>query len=481
MKAANEMFTKPAPAVKPGDLAVVVGAGVSGVAAAKLLHKLGARVRLLDRSLDRIPADFAEWAESAGVEIVCGEHSPSQFRDAKLVVPSPGVAAAVISKFLPDGTPPEIMAETELAWRQLSGEPVLGVTGTSGKTTTTSLCAAMLKEQGLTVFTGGNIGTPLSEYILSGEKADVVVLELSSFQLQTCSTLHPRVGILLNISENHLDFHKDMEDYCDAKGKLFGICDTGCVNADDPWTPRLIKNATCRLMCYSTKSAADLTAEHIALHSDGVEFDAVSGGERAHVRLGIPGAFTVYNALGVIQAAQALGLPLEKIAAALSTAQGVKGRAEVVPTPGKDYTVLIDYSHTPDSLENILKTVRGFCRGHVIAVFGCGGDRDPFKRPIMGGIAARLADVAVVTSDNPRTEDPNEIIRQIVAGMDGAKTPPTVIENRPKAIEWAMDHAEPGDVIVLCGKGHETYQEIGHEKRHLDEREVVASYLERTL
>lgn len=130
-------------------------------------------------------------------------------------------------------------------------------------------------------------------------------------------------------------------------------------------------------MCYSTKSAADLTAEHIALHSDGVEFDAVSGGERAHVRLSIPGAFTVYNALGVIQAAQALGLPLEKIAAALSTAQGVKGRAEVVPTPGKDYTVLIDYSHTPDSLENILKTVRGFCRGHVIAVFGCGGDREP--------------------------------------------------------------------------------------------------------
>ncbi len=175
-----------------------------------------------------------------------------------------------------------------------------------------------------------------------------------------------------------------------------------------------------------------------------MEFDAVSGGERAHVRLGIPGAFTVYNALGVIQAAQALGLPLEKIAAALSTAQGVKGRAEVVPTPGKDYTVLIDYSHTPDSLENILKTVRGFCRGHVIAVFGCGGDRDPFKRPIMGGIAARLADVAVVTSDNPRTEDPNEIIRQIVAGMDGAKTPPVVIENRPKAIEWAMDACRTG-------------------------------------
>ena len=380
---------------------------------------------------------------------------------------------------------------------------MIGVTGTNGKTSITYLLKTVLEQTlGAKVGLIGTIQNMIGTEVIHTERTTPesfelqklfaemkaagcthVIMEVSShaLTLDRVAGVHFAVGFFTNLTEDHLDFHKDMEDYCDAKGKLFGICDTGCVNADDPWTPRLIKNATCRLMCYSTKSAADLTAEHIALHSDGVEFDAVSGGERAHVRLGIPGAFTVYNALGVIQAAQALGLPLEKIAAALSTAQGVKGRAEVVPTPGKDYTVLIDYSHTPDSLENILKTVRGFCRGHVIAVFGCGGDRDPFKRPIMGGIAARLADVAVVTSDNPRTEDPNEIIRQIVAGMDGAKTPPTVIENRPKAIEWAMDHAEPGDVIVLCGKGHETYQEIGHEKRHLDEREVVASYLERTL
>ena len=380
---------------------------------------------------------------------------------------------------------------------------MIGITGTNGKTTSTYLLKHVLeKTLGAKVGLIGTIQNMIGDEILHTERTTPesfelqklfaemkaagcthVIMEVSShaLTLDRVAGVHFAVGFFTNLTEDHLDFHKDMEDYCDAKGKLFGICDTGCVNADDAWMPRLIKNATCRLMCYSTKSAADLTAEHIALHSDGVEFDAASGGERAHVRLGIPGAFTVYNALGVIQAAQALGLPLEKIAAALSTAQGVKGRAEVVPTPGKDYTVLIDYSHTPDSLENILKTVRGFCRGHVIAVFGCGGDRDPFKRPIMGGIAARLADVAVVTSDNPRTEDPNEIIRQIVAGMDGAKTPPTVIENRPKAIEWAMDHAEPGDVIVLCGKGHETYQEIGHEKRHLDEREVVASYLERTL
>lgn len=221
MQAASETFTKPDPAVKPGDLAVVVGAGVSGVAAARLLHRMGARVRLLDRSRERIPADFATWAAGEDVEIVCGEHAPEHFAGARLVVPSPGVAAAVIRKFLPAEDAPDIMAETELAWRQLSGEPVIGVTGTSGKTTTTSLCSAMLREQGLRVFTGGNIGTPLSEYVLSGERADVVVLELSSFQLQTCSLLRPRVAILLNISENHLDFHKDMEEYVSAKMRLF--------------------------------------------------------------------------------------------------------------------------------------------------------------------------------------------------------------------------------------------------------------------
>jgi UDP-N-acetylmuramoyl-L-alanyl-D-glutamate--2,6-diaminopimelate ligase len=151
----------------------------------------------------------------------------------------------------------------------------------------------------------------------------------------------------------------------------------------------------------------------------------------------------------------------------------VKGRVEVVPTPGKPYTVLIDYSHTPDSLENVLKTVRGFCKGRVIAVFGCGGDRDPFKRPIMGRIGAELADLSVVTSDNPRTEDPMAIIDAIVAGMQEGPHPHVVIENRVKAIEWALAHAEKDDVIVLCGKGHETYQIVGDERRHFDDRQQI--------
>ena len=193
--------------------------------------------------------------------------------------------------------------------------------------------------------------------------------------------------------------------------------------------------------------------------------------------LGIPGAFSVYNALGVIGAALSMELTLPEITEALTTAGGVKGRAEVVPTPGKDYTVIIDYSHTPDSLENILKTARGFCEGRLIAVFGCGGDRNPIKRPIMGEIGARLSDLVVVTSDNPRTEDPMQIIDQILVGVKRVETPCMVIENRRQAIRWAMDAAQAGDVIILAGKGHETYQEIGHEKFHLDEREEVAAHL----
>lgn len=219
-----------------GDLVVVVGAGRSGMAAARLLHRMGARVRLLERNADGVPADFVRWAAEAGVEIATGDHAPTQFEGARAVVPSPGMAVAKLRPLLPQGPDaPEIMAEMELAWRQLDGEPVLAVTGTSGKTTTVSLCAAMLREQGLSVFLGGNIGTPLSEYVLSvahggadGQgRADVLVIEISSFQLQACTTFRPRVAMLLNISENHLDYHADMAEYIDAKFRLFRCMEEG--------------------------------------------------------------------------------------------------------------------------------------------------------------------------------------------------------------------------------------------------------------
>ncbi|MBS5281644.1 MAG: UDP-N-acetylmuramoyl-L-alanyl-D-glutamate--2,6-diaminopimelate ligase, partial [Butyricicoccus pullicaecorum] len=209
--------------------------------------------------------------------------------------------------------------------------------------------------------------------------------------------------------------------------------------------------------------------------ASGVSFVAATRDEIARVSLGIPGHFSVENALAALGVCVALGVPLENAARALGTAHGVKGRAEVVPT-NTDYTVLIDYAHAPDGVSNILRTVRGFAKGRVIALFGCGGDRDRTKRPIMGHLAAELSDYCIVTSDNPRTEQPEAIIEDIVAGMKDAKVPVDVICDRRAAIYHALDIAQKDDVIVLMGKGHETYQEIDHVKHHMDEREIVADY-----
>ena len=318
-----------------------------------------------------------------------------------------------------------------------------------------------------------------SEMVQAGCTHCVMEVSSHALVLHRADEIAFETGIYTNLTEDHLDFHKTLEVYCEAKAMLFTKCRYGVINTDDSYAEKIMKDATCKILRYAEHDpAADLLAENVELHADCVKFTAKTKQAQAPVRLAIPGGFSVYNALAVIGAALTLGIPLDKIAQALGSAQGVKGRVEVIPTPGKPYTVLTDYSHTPDSLENILKTVRAFCKGRVIAVFGCGGDRDPFKRPIMGRIGAELADLSVVTSDNPRTEDPMAIIDAIVAGMKEGPHPYVVIENRVQAIHWAMDHAQAGDVIVLCGKGHETYQEISHEKRHLDEREVVADYLE---
>ena len=376
---------------------------------------------------------------------------------------------------------------------------MVAVTGTNGKTTTTYLLKAILEQaKGAKV---GLIGT--NQNMIGNETVDTERTTPESFELQKLframadagctyvvmeASSHAlyegrvygipfEVGIFTNLTQDHLDFHKTMENYCDAKAILFRNCAVGVYNADDPWWPRLLENATCRRFSYGVEAQADLRAEQVELGSDHVAFDAVTEKERVKIKVGIPGGFMVYNTLDVLSAALQLGVSLKDSARVLSTVPHVKGRVEVVPTPGKDYTVLIDYAHSPDGLENVLSSVRGFAKGRTVAVFGCGGDRDRTKRPKMGAIAARLADFVVVTSDNPRTEEPMAIIREILPGMEGTDTPYVVVENRIEAIHYAMDHAQKGDVIVLCGKGHETYQILGTQKHHLDEREVVAEHL----
>ncbi|WP_297870372.1 UDP-N-acetylmuramoyl-L-alanyl-D-glutamate--2,6-diaminopimelate ligase [uncultured Oscillibacter sp.] len=378
---------------------------------------------------------------------------------------------------------------------------MIGVTGTNGKTTTTYLLKAILEARGKKV---GLIGTNQNmigsealpterttpeSFELQGLFARMrdggcthVVMEVSShaLALDRVYGVDYDVGVFTNLTQDHLDFHQTMEAYCDAKALLFQRCRTGAVNADDPWTPRLTKNAACRLLTYGESGTAELRAEDVELGADHVAFTAVYQGTRTPVRVNIPGRFMVYNTLDVLGAALALGISLEESAAVLRAVPHVKGRVEVVPTPGKDFTVLIDYAHSPDSLENVLRSVRDFAAGRTVALFGCGGDRDKTKRPRMGRAAAENADFVIVTTDNPRTERPSDIIAEILPGLEGTQTPYTVVEDRVEAIRWAMDHAGPGDVVVLCGKGHETYQEVGHEKRHMDEREIVAEHLKKT-
>lgn len=375
---------------------------------------------------------------------------------------------------------------------------MVGITGTNGKTTSTYLLKAILEARGETVGLIGTNQNMIGQEALPTERTTpesfelqklfarmreagctYVVMEVSSHALflDRVYGVPYKVGVFTNLTQDHLDFHKTMEDYCDAKAILFRNCETGVANAADPWTPRLLQEASCKVFTFSGSGEADLRVEDAVLAADHVAFTAVYGGERVPVRVNIPGRFMIDNALDVLGAALALGIPLEESAAVLARVPHVKGRVEVVPTPGKDYTVLIDYAHSPDSLVNVLTTVKGFAKGRTVALFGCGGDRDKAKRPKMGRAAADLADFAVVTTDNPRTERPADIIAGILPGLEGTGTPYQVIEDRVEAIHWALDHAQAGDVIVLCGKGHETYQEVGHEKRHMDEREIVADYL----
>ena len=375
---------------------------------------------------------------------------------------------------------------------------IVGITGTNGKTTVTSLLKNVIEK-----YTGAKAGLIGTNVNLIGDRAisakhttpesyeihelldtmvregcEYVVMEVSShaLHLERVHGIEFEVGVFTNLSPDHLDFHLTMDDYAGTKARLFSNCRRAAINLDDKYAQTMIENADCGVMTYAIDDvSADLTAKSIKLHGDSVDFCALSTGSLLRVKLRIPGKFSVYNALAILSAAVLLEFDITMVAAQMESCDGVKGRAEIVPT-GKDFTVMIDYAHTPDALENVITAARGFVRSRVITLFGCGGDRDSKKRPLMGKIAAKLSDFVVVTSDNPRTEQPDAIIRDIIAGMADTNTPYRIIENRREAIHWALGSAGSGDVLILAGKGHETYQIFGKEKTPFDEREVVAEY-----
>ena len=376
---------------------------------------------------------------------------------------------------------------------------LIGITGTNGKTTTTYLIKSILEHLGKKVgLIGTNqnmIGDMIMETsrttpdslelmqlfdMIASHNVDYVVMEVSShaLALERVTACTFDVGAFTNITQDHLDFHKAMEEYLAAKSILFNICNTGVVNKDDARSEYLIENARCRnMITYGINQDCDLKASNIILNEDGVKFDINYGGMEEHVDLPIPGEFSVYNALTAIGCCMAENIPLDLAVDGLHSAKGVKGRIEIVRTPGTNYTVIIDYAHTPDGLLNVINAIRGFAKGRIVTLFGCGGDRDASKRPIMGKIAGELSDFCIVTSDNPRTEDPEKIIKQVVEGVKQTDCDYEVITNRFSAIEYALDHAKKNDIILLAGKGHETYQVLGKDTIKFDEREIVQKLL----
>ncbi len=375
---------------------------------------------------------------------------------------------------------------------------LIGITGTNGKTTTTYLVKAILESLGQKV---GLIGTnqniigdesipsrhttPDSLELMqlfdrmAKEGADCVVMEVSSHSLalDRVAACKFDIGAFTNLTQDHLDFHETMDKYIEAKARLFKMCKVGVLNFDDPAFEKITSKSDCDIINYSTRDESGLYAQNIAYKADGVEFDLLYKGDRVRIDLAIPGEFSVYNALTAAGCCLAAGTTLSQIAKGLKAATGVKGRVEVVKT-NTDYTVIIDYAHTPDGLVNILKTIRGFAKGRVITLFGCGGDRDKTKRPVMGQIAGELSDFCVVTSDNPRSENPTEIIKDILAGMEKTDCEYKVIENRFEAIEFALDNARKDDIILLAGKGHELYQILNDRTIVFDEREIVLKLID---
>lgn len=373
---------------------------------------------------------------------------------------------------------------------------LVGVTGTKGKTTTTYMIKKILEKAGKKVGLIGTIAnmigdekveasrtTPESVDLqklfrkMADEKCDVVVMEVSSHALALDRVLGSSfdIGVFTNLSQDHMDFHENFDNYLAAKAKLFTMCKEGFINCDDMYATKLMSMATCTITTYGIDNNPFVSARDIIITNSYSDFKMPFNKILQRIRVNIPGRFTVYNSLAAICVAIKLGANVENVIDGLSEVT-VPGRSEMVVN-NRNLTVMVDYAHSPASLEGILKAVKAYTKGKVICVFGCGGDRDKTKRPIMGEIAGKNAAYTVITSDNPRTEKPEEIVNEIEEGIKKTKGKYIVIVDRKKAIEHAIKMARKNDIVVIAGKGHETYQEINGEHYHFDDREIASEVM----
>ncbi|MBP3705735.1 MAG: UDP-N-acetylmuramoyl-L-alanyl-D-glutamate--2,6-diaminopimelate ligase [Clostridia bacterium] len=374
---------------------------------------------------------------------------------------------------------------------------LIGVTGTNGKTSVTYMLKSVLENSGSKVGLIGTIQNMIGDEavvshnttpnayelnslfsLMRAKGCEFVIMEVSSHALDQCRVYDLKfdVAIFTNLTQDHLDYHKTMENYLNAKKKLFNMCGTAVVNKDDAYYEQLVQGLGCEIITCSTDNDSIYSAKAIKYRPDGVDYELVSDISFNHISVKTGGKFTVYNSMLVAVTALKMGIEMDIITKSLQELEGIKGRAEVVPND-RDFTIIIDYAHTPDGLKNILSTFRECEKERLIVLFGCGGDRDRTKRPKMGNIAVHNADYVIVTSDNPRSEEPMAIIDDILEGTQGVKTPVKVIENRIEAIKYAVSIARRGDILVLAGKGHETYQILKSGTIHLDEREIIKEAL----
>ncbi len=419
-----------------------------------------------------------------------------------------GAVALVISKDIEISGDVTLIkvADTRIAMAQISsnfyGNPaaamnITGITGTNGKTTSTFMLREILKGCGRKTGLLGTIynifnqeteeakrTTPESMdlqwmfFKMQQNEVEECIMEVSSHSLQLNRVygIRFKTAIFTNLTQDHLDFHITMENYFKAKLKLFENCENAIINIDDEYGRRIPKEVKCNIITYGIENRGDIYAEDIIITGEGTSFKLCFKDESYPIKLHLPGKFNVYNALGCAAAALTLGVSPKEIIEGLEGLEKVPGRSEKINSK-RGFTVVIDYAHSPDGIINILKTAREYTSNRLITLFGCGGDRDRGKRPLMGEAAGRLSDFCIVTSDNPRTEEPMAIINDILPGINKTKCSYCLIEDRKKAIEHALNIGQRGDVIVIAGKGHETYQVLKNRTIHFDEREIVHELL----
>jgi UDP-N-acetylmuramoyl-L-alanyl-D-glutamate--2,6-diaminopimelate ligase len=484
-----------------GDLvtqAPAHGAGAPEITAveydSRRIHPGAAFVAVRGEKADGV--DFVPQALARGAVLVVSEHAA-------------GAGTTVPWIQVRDGRLALALLGAEVAGHPSREIPVIGVTGTNGKTTTTYLLAAVLdaagrsagvlgtvhykigqeaREAARTTPEASDVQSLLREMITLGNRSCVMEVSSHALALRRVDGMGFAAAVFTNLTRDHLDFHEDMESYFAAKRRLFEMLppdSPGVINADDARAPALA--AVCkRPFTYGIQKPADVRPEHLAMDLTGVRFEAATPGGSVAVRSSLVGRPNVYNLLAATAAACAIGLPADAIGAGLSELRGVPGRFEVVSAAGDDVTVVVDYAHTDDALRNLLETARPLTDGRLVIVFGCGGDRDRTKRPLMGMVAARLSDVVVITSDNPRSEDPEAIIDEIKRGIPAGeaaasgRVPDVVaIVDRAEAIDRAVRAARAGDVVLVAGKGHEQTQHIGTQVVAFDDAEVSRAALAR--